>query len=151
MNTLLGVVGTDKSYRIGDFEKSQVVFKVSLDSNKLRVKKAVSALFGVDVLSVNIINCKGKSRRFGRSIGKTKAFKKAIVILKEGEDIDFGSKSMMSSKKEKDKKDKKDKKASISKSGDAKSAAKSDVAAKVESKAKADSADKKDSKNISKD
>ena len=148
MNTLLGVIGTDKSYRIGDFEKSQVVFKVSLDSNKLRVKKAVSALFGVDVLSVNIINCKGKSRRFGRSIGKTKAFKKAIVILKEGEDIDFGGKSMMSSKKDKDKKDKK---ASISKSGDAKSAAKSDVDAKVESKAKADSADKKDSKNISKD
>ena len=104
MNTLLGVVGTNKSYRLGDMDKSQVVFKVASDSNKIRVRKAVTSLFGVDVISVNILNCKGKSRRFAKTVGKTKGHKKAIVTLKEGDEIDFGSKSAFSKKKDKAKK-----------------------------------------------
>ena len=60
MNTLLGVVGTNKSYLIGDYESSQVVFKVNSFANKTLVKKAVSHLFDVGVVSVNILNCKGK-------------------------------------------------------------------------------------------
>ena len=122
MNTLLGVLGTNKSYRLGDMDKSQVVFKVSADSNKTRVKKAVVHLFDVGVLSVNILNCKGKSRRFGKTTGRTKGYKKAIVTLKKGDEIDFGSKSSFSKKKDKlkdkvksvakDKADKADKKTS---------------------------------------
>ena len=110
MNTLLGVVGTNKSYLIGDYESSQVVFKVNSFANKTLVKKAVSHLFDVGVVSVNILNCKGKSRRFGKTTGQTKGYKKAIVTLKKGDDIDFGSKSAFASKKSKSKsKDDKDK------------------------------------------
>ncbi len=101
MNTLLSVVGTNKSYQIADYESSQVVFKVSNDANKFLVRKAVSHFFDVTVVSVNILNCKGKSRRFGKTTGKTKGYKKAIVTLKKGDDIDFGSKSMFSAKKAK--------------------------------------------------
>ena len=106
MNTLLSVVGTNKSYQIADYESSQVVFKVSNDANKFLVRKAVSHFFDVTVVSVNILNCKGKSRRFGKTTGKTKGYKKAVVTLKKGDDIDFGSKSMFSSKKAKAKKEK---------------------------------------------
>jgi ribosomal protein L23 len=105
MNTLLGVVGTNKSYRLGDLDRSQVVFKVSGGSNKTIVKKAVMSLFDVSVVSVNILNCKGKSRKFGKTTGKTKSYKKAVVTLKEGDEIDFGSK-VSSKKKDKAKKDK---------------------------------------------
>lgn len=108
MNTLLSVVGTNKSYQIADYESSQVVFKVSNDANKFLVRKAVSHFFDVTVVSVNILNCKGKSRRFGKTTGKTKGYKKAVVTLKKGDDIDFGSKSMFTAKKSKFK-DKKDK------------------------------------------
>jgi large subunit ribosomal protein L23 len=108
MNTLLSVVGTNKSYQIADYESSQVVFKVSNDANKFLVRKAVSYIFDVTVVSVNILNCKGKTRRFGKTTGKTKGYKKAIVTLKKGDDIDFGSKSMFSAKKSKAK-DKKEK------------------------------------------
>ncbi len=101
MNTLLSVVGTNKSYQIADYESSQVVFKVSNDANKFLVRKAVSHFFDVTVVSVNILNCKGKSRRFGKTTGKTKGYKKAVVTLKKGDDIDFGSKSMFSAKKAK--------------------------------------------------
>ena len=104
MNTLLGVINTNKSYRLGDMDKSQVVFKVSSVSNKARVRKAVTSIFGVEVVSVNILNCKGKSRRFGKTTGKTKGYKKAIITLKKGDEIDFGSKSALSKKKDKVKK-----------------------------------------------
>ena len=79
----------------------------------------MASLFGVEVVSVNILNCKGKSRRFGKTTGKTKGFKKAIVTLKEGDDIDFGSKSALSSKKAKASKAK-EKKAKDDKSKDSK-------------------------------
>ena len=47
MNTLLSVVGTNKSYQIADYESSQVVCKVSNDANKFLVRKAVSHFFDV--------------------------------------------------------------------------------------------------------
>lgn len=127
MNTLLGVINTNKSYRLGDMEKSQVVFKVSSVSNKARVRKAITSIFGVEVVSVNILNCKGKSRRFGKTTGKTKGYKKAIITLKKGDEIDFGSKSALSKKKDKSKKakDNKSKADNSSKKHDTKSDAKS--------------------------
>lgn len=69
----------------------QVVFKVSRDANKLEIKKAVEDLFKVKVDSVNTTLVKGKSKRFGRSLGRRQDFKKAYVALKEGFDIDFNA------------------------------------------------------------
>jgi large subunit ribosomal protein L23 len=66
-----------------------VVFKVLKDANKEEIKAAVEKLFEVEVNSVRTLNVKGKTKRHGQSFGKRKDWKKAYVVLKEGQDIDF--------------------------------------------------------------
>jgi large subunit ribosomal protein L23 len=63
------------------------VFKISTKANKIEVRKAVEKVYDVHVTSVNIVKVKGKSRRQGRTVGKTSDWKKAIVTLKKGEKI----------------------------------------------------------------
>ena len=64
-------------------------FRVVNDASKLEVRKAVEKLFEVDVKSVQILNVRGKTKRFGQTEGKRSDWKKAIVRLAEGQDIDF--------------------------------------------------------------
>jgi large subunit ribosomal protein L23 len=59
-------------------------FKVAKGVNKIQIKAAVEEAFGVSVLSVNTMNCKGRKKRMGIHSGFTPAYKKAIVTLKEG-------------------------------------------------------------------
>lgn len=66
-----------------------VVFKVAKDANKAEIKAAVEKLFEVEVSGVRTVNVKGKTKRHGMSFGKRKDWKKAYVVLKEGQDIDF--------------------------------------------------------------
>ena len=68
---------------------NRVMFQVNRASNKMQIKEAVQKIFNVTVLDVNTINVKPRSKRFGRHQGQTKAWKKAIVLLKEGDRIDF--------------------------------------------------------------
>ncbi len=74
---------------------NQYGFIVDPKANKIQIKKEVEDLYGVQVVSVNTMNYSGKSKsRFTKSgvvTGKTKAFKKAIVTLADGETIDFFS------------------------------------------------------------
>lgn len=56
-------------------------FKVMKSANKIEVKKAVEALFGVKVEKVNTISVKGRKKRMGRNEGYTSDWKKAIVTL----------------------------------------------------------------------
>jgi large subunit ribosomal protein L23 len=65
------------------------VFIVDKKANKSAVKKVIESIYSVKAKDVNIVNTKGKSKRLGRSMGKTSAFKKAIVTLKEGNKIDI--------------------------------------------------------------
>ncbi len=64
-------------------------FRVANDASKLEVRKAVEKLFDVSVRSVQILNVRGKTKRFGSGEGKRSDWKKAIVRLAEGQDIDF--------------------------------------------------------------
>ena len=64
-------------------------FKVASDASKIEVRKAVEKLFEVNVKSVQILNVNGKTKRFGSGEGKRSDWKKAIVRLAEGQDIDF--------------------------------------------------------------
>jgi len=64
-------------------------FRVALDATKLEVRQAVEKLFNVDVKSIQIVNVKGKNKRFGQVNGKRSDWKKAIVRLAEGQDLDF--------------------------------------------------------------
>jgi large subunit ribosomal protein L23 len=62
-------------------------FDVHPDANKVQVKGAIKALFKVDVLSVNTMNCRGKDRRMrnNRMPGITAAWKKAIERIADGQ------------------------------------------------------------------
>lgn len=70
-------------------KNEQVVFRVASDASKPEVKAAVEQLFNVEVKSVQIANVKGKVKRFGRSFGRRKDWKKAFVCLKPGQEINF--------------------------------------------------------------
>lgn len=64
-------------------------FRVPLDANKVEIRAAVQALFGVRVESVNTLRVLGKSRRRGWRAGKQPDWKKAMVTLAEGDTIDL--------------------------------------------------------------
>ena len=72
---------SEKSY--ADIANKKYVFVVAKNSNKTEIKLAIEKLFGVEVDSVNTVNCRGKLKRMGRYEGYTPAYKKAIVQLKQ--------------------------------------------------------------------
>ena len=67
--------------------QGRYIFKVATNANKIEIRKAVEAVYDVHVTAVNTINNPGKSRRMGRTVGRTPDWKKAIVTLKTGEKI----------------------------------------------------------------
>ena len=84
---LRGPVFSEKSLMLGVSLGVQV-FKIDSKATKLEVKKAVEMMFeGVEVLKVNTLNVKGKTKRFGRTVGRRQDFKKAYVTLKAGQDV----------------------------------------------------------------
>lgn len=70
-------------------EKSKFVFEVKADATKGQVGQAVRELYGVIPLKIAMIKMNGKIVRYGRTIGQTKNWKKAIVTLPEGKKIDI--------------------------------------------------------------
>ncbi|KKP91530.1 MAG: 50S ribosomal protein L23 [Parcubacteria group bacterium GW2011_GWA2_36_10] len=66
---------------------NQYVFAVNNKANKVEIKKAIKAVYGVMPQAVNVINELGKNVRVGRRFGKRKNTKKAIVTLKKGDSI----------------------------------------------------------------
>jgi large subunit ribosomal protein L23 len=79
---------TEKANDLKDLA-NQVAFEVSIDSNKLEIRRAVETIFNVEVSDVNTLVVRGKKKRVGRRIGRRPNWKKAIVTLKSGQDIDF--------------------------------------------------------------
>jgi large subunit ribosomal protein L23 len=68
------------------------VFKVAVDATKLEIKDAVEDIFKakkVKVLSVNTMNYDGKPKRVGRYSGKRPDWKKAIVKIENGKELDL--------------------------------------------------------------
>ena len=70
---------TEKGY--DGIADKKYTFIVAKSANKTQIKLAVEKLFGVDVKSVNTVNCHGKLKRMGRNQGYTPDYKKAIVQL----------------------------------------------------------------------
>jgi large subunit ribosomal protein L23 len=66
-----------------------VLFAVDRRANKKEVREAVEKMFKVKVDDVRTLNVAGKVKRRGRTIGLRPGWKKAIVVLKEGEKIEF--------------------------------------------------------------
>ena len=81
---------SEKSTYVAD-KHEQVIFRVTPDATKPEVKAAVESLFKVEVKSVQILNVKGKAKRFGKTMGRRKDWKKAFVCLKPGQEINFAA------------------------------------------------------------
>ena len=79
---------SEKSTNAAD-SGQQVVFEVLTDATKNEIKTAAESLFEVSVEGVQVINVRGKIKRFGKTPGKRTNWKKAYVRLAEGDDIDF--------------------------------------------------------------
>lgn len=78
---------SEKATDLGVFDR--YVFKVFPRANKIEIKKAIQSLYGVDVLTVNIIKVPGKKRRLGGIMGFKGGYKKAIVKIKKGQKIEI--------------------------------------------------------------
>jgi large subunit ribosomal protein L23 len=85
---LLAPIVSEKSTMIAD-KNEQVAFRVMQDATKTEVKAAVEMLFKVQVESVQILNQKGKEKRFGRFNGRRSNVRKAYVSLAPGQEINF--------------------------------------------------------------
>ena len=94
MTILIKPIVTEKMTDQGE-EMNRYGFIVEKTANKIEIKKAVEELYGVTVESVNTMRYGGKAKsRYTKSgiiTGKSKSFKKAIITLAEGENIDFYS------------------------------------------------------------
>ena len=78
---------TEKNTMLG--AEGKYTFKIDRRANKVQVKEAVEAIFKVNVTAVNTISVPPKSRRVGRTIGKTQAWKKAVVTLRPGQRLEI--------------------------------------------------------------
>jgi len=69
-------------------DRDRVVFKVPHEATKTEIRKAVEAIYGVQVAKVRTANILGKVKRAGSSIGRRQGYKKAYVTIKKGQTID---------------------------------------------------------------
>lgn len=88
MQVLLAPHMTEKSATIAD-KGNFYTFKVVTDATKAEIKQAVELMFKVSVTGVQVLNCKGKTKRMGARFGKRKDTRKAYVRLEAGQEIDF--------------------------------------------------------------
>lgn len=82
------IVLTEKAAVLKE-EGNQVIFEVDVKADKIQIREAVEKLFEVRVLSVNTLIQRGKVKRLGRKYYKRPNWKKAVVTLGEGDDIQF--------------------------------------------------------------
>ncbi len=82
---------SEKATLLGE-KNNQTVFRVTTDATKKEIKAAIELLWKeqkIEVTNVRTINVKGKHKRFGRFMGRRSSWKKAIVNVKEGQELSF--------------------------------------------------------------
>lgn len=88
LQVLLAPQVSEKATYVAD-KNEQIVFRVATDATKSEIQAAVELLFKVEVKSVQVLNVKGKEKRFKGHVGRRKSWKKAFVCLKPGQEINF--------------------------------------------------------------
>ena len=84
---IISPIVTEKSTNLSD--QNKIVFKVPYKANKINLKKNIEKIFKVNVIKINIINKKSRTKTTrGRKV-KVSGFKKAIITLKKGQNIDL--------------------------------------------------------------
>ena len=92
MQVLVAPIVSEKATMIAD-KTNAVTFKVLQDATKYEIKAAVQLMFKVDVQSVAVLNIKGKTKRFGKSVGRRDNIRKAYVTIKAGQELNLGGES----------------------------------------------------------
>ena len=85
---ILAPIVSEKSNVLAE-KRNQMTFKVAANATKTEIKAAVELLFGVQVESVTTVTIKGKTKRFGRTLGRRSDVKKAYVSLVAGQELDL--------------------------------------------------------------
>ena len=88
MQIILAPIVTEKATFVAE-KNNQVAFRVIGDATKPEIKAAVELLFKVQVEAVQVLNRKGKVKRFGRFVGRRRNERKAYVSLKDGQEINL--------------------------------------------------------------
>ena len=89
LDTIISPNVTEKSTYLSEFNK--VVFKVHKGSNKNSIKKSIEKIFKVNVIKINTINLKGKTKLVRNKKTFKPGYKKAIITLKKGQSIDLAT------------------------------------------------------------
>ena len=89
LDTVISPNITEKSTSLSQFNK--VVFKVHKGASKNSIKKSIEKIFKVNVIKVNTINLKGKTKLVRNKKAYKSGYKKAIVTLKKGQNIDLAT------------------------------------------------------------
>jgi large subunit ribosomal protein L23 len=88
MQVLVAPIVSEKATYVAD-KSNAVTFKVLQDATKPEIKAAVELMFKVEVEAVNVVQVKGKTKRFGGRAGRRDHIKKAYVSLKAGQELNF--------------------------------------------------------------
>ena len=89
LDTIISPTITEKATSLSEFNK--VVFKVHEGASKNSIKKNIEKIFKVNVVKINTINLKGKSKMVKNRMAYKSGYKKAIVTLKKGQSIDLAT------------------------------------------------------------
>ena len=89
LDTIISPTITEKATSLSEFNK--IVFKVHKKANKKSIKKSIEKIFKVNVVKVNTINLKGKTKMVRGKKTSKPGYRKAIVTLKKGQSIDLSS------------------------------------------------------------
>ena len=89
LDTIISPKITEKATSLSEFNK--IVFKVDVGANKKSIKKSIEKIFKVNVIKINTINIKGKTKLVRNKKAYKSGYKKAIVTLKKGQSIDLAT------------------------------------------------------------
>tara|TARA_B100001123_G_C14344572_1_gene644548 strand:- start:116 stop:409 length:294 start_codon:yes stop_codon:yes gene_type:complete len=89
LDTIVSPNVTEKSTSLSEFNK--VVFKVDKGASKKSIKKSIEKIFKVNVIKINTINIKGKTKMIRNKKSFKSGYKKAIITLKKGQNIDLAT------------------------------------------------------------
>ena len=87
LDTIVSPVITEKATALSEFNK--IVFKVHKGSSKNSIKKSIEKIFKVNVIKINTVNLRGKTKLVKGKKSKKPGYKKAIITLKKGQSIDL--------------------------------------------------------------
>ena len=89
LDAIISPTITEKATSLSEFNK--IVFKVHKGASKNSIKKNIEKIFKVNVIKINTVNIKGKNKLVRNKKAFKSGYKKAIVTLKKGQNIDLAT------------------------------------------------------------